>query len=185
MGNADNPWLERVSLAGFDNRAWHTFVLVIPDANSPARLYCDGEFVRDLRRPITANRWSGARGDVVQPARKQERPLCSTPVGNKNVPFGLPFFKDLGWDVDNIPGYAEAYKDVIHEDALRTGGVTKAPDCSFRIDRLRKFFLEAKKPAVHLKDDPAPGGSQPERSMLCHLAQHGMSRFLCRFLCPR
>ena len=30
-----------------------------------------------------------------------------------------PFFKALGWDVDNTKGWAEAYKDVIHEDAIR------------------------------------------------------------------
>jgi hypothetical protein len=24
----------------------------------------------------------------------------------------------LGWDLDNRAGYAEAYKDVIHEDAI-------------------------------------------------------------------
>ena len=28
-----------------------------------------------------------------------------------------PFFEALGWDVNNRQGYAEAYKDVIHEDA--------------------------------------------------------------------
>jgi len=29
-----------------------------------------------------------------------------------------PFFEALGWDVNNRQGYAEAYKDVIHEDAI-------------------------------------------------------------------
>ena len=29
-----------------------------------------------------------------------------------------PLFKALGWDVENRQGYAEAYKDVIHEDAI-------------------------------------------------------------------
>ena len=28
-----------------------------------------------------------------------------------------PFFKALGWDIDNEERFAEAYKDVIHEDA--------------------------------------------------------------------
>ncbi len=28
-----------------------------------------------------------------------------------------PLFKALGWDVDNEKGYAEAYKDVVHEVA--------------------------------------------------------------------
>jgi hypothetical protein len=67
-----------------------------------------------------------------------------------------PFFEALGWDVNNIQGYAEAYKDVIHEDAVKVGGITKAPDYSFRIGGTRKFFVEAKKPSIQIKDDPAP-----------------------------
>src|SRR6266478_2091881 len=43
-----------------------------------------------------------------------------------------PFFKTLGWDIDNELGYAEAYKDVIHEDAIKVGEATKAPDYCFR-----------------------------------------------------
>ncbi len=67
-----------------------------------------------------------------------------------------PFFKALGWDMDNEAGYAEAYRDVIHEDTIRIGGVVKAPDYSFRIGGARKFFLEAKKPAVDMKADISP-----------------------------
>ena len=44
-----------------------------------------------------------------------------------------PFFRALGWDIDNAAGHAEAYKDVIHEDAIRIGGAMKAPDYCFRI----------------------------------------------------
>ncbi|MDQ5853773.1 MAG: type I restriction enzyme HsdR N-terminal domain-containing protein, partial [Chloroflexota bacterium] len=61
-----------------------------------------------------------------------------------------PFFRALGWDVENEHGAPEAYKDVIHEDALKIGGSTKAPDYCFRIGGARKFFVEAKKPAVNL-----------------------------------
>ena len=64
-----------------------------------------------------------------------------------------PFFEDLGWDVSNKQGYAEAYKEVIHEDAIKIGTATKAPDYSFRIGGLRKFFVEAKKPFVNIKED--------------------------------
>ena len=67
-----------------------------------------------------------------------------------------PFFKALGWDIDNERGYAEAYKDVIHEDAIRVGEGTKAPDYCFRIGGARKFFLEAKRPAVDIKHDVSP-----------------------------
>src|SRR3989339_180618 len=67
-----------------------------------------------------------------------------------------PFFKILGWDVNNEKGYAEAYKDVIHEDSIKVGGLTKAPDYCFRIGGTRKFFVETKKPSVNLKDDISP-----------------------------
>lgn len=67
-----------------------------------------------------------------------------------------PLFKALGWDIDNEQGYAEAYKDVIHEDAIKVGEATKAPDYCFRIGGTRKFFLEAKRPSVDIKNDVSP-----------------------------
>ena len=67
-----------------------------------------------------------------------------------------PFFSALGWDVENQAGLAEMYKDVVHEDAVKIGGATKAPDYSFRIGGTRKFFLEAKKPSVHIKEEISP-----------------------------
>lgn len=67
-----------------------------------------------------------------------------------------PFFEELGWDVANKQGYAEAYKDVIHEDAIKVGGVTKAPDYCFRTGGARKFFLEAKKPSINIQEDIHP-----------------------------
>lgn len=67
-----------------------------------------------------------------------------------------PFFKALGWDMDNEQGYAEAYKDVIHEDSIKIGNNPEAPDYCFRIGGARKFFLEAKKPSVDIKYDTHP-----------------------------
>lgn len=67
-----------------------------------------------------------------------------------------PFFESLGWDMTNKRGYAPAYRDVIHEDAIKIGGYTKAPDYCFRIGPVRKFFLEAKKPSVDIKHDIHP-----------------------------
>lgn len=63
-----------------------------------------------------------------------------------------PLFGELGWDIDNKQGYAEAYKDVIHEDAIKIGALTKAPDYCFRVGGVRKFFVEAKKPFENLDD---------------------------------
>ena len=64
-----------------------------------------------------------------------------------------PFFEALGWDVDNRQGYAEAYKDVIHEDAIRIGAATKGEDCDHRTgvpasvpgrEEARVLFTEAR-----------------------------------------
>ena len=42
-----------------------------------------------------------------------------------------PMFKALGWDMENEQGYAEAYKDVIHEDAIKIGGATRRQTTAF------------------------------------------------------
>lgn len=67
-----------------------------------------------------------------------------------------PLFEALGWDVANHRGYSEAYKSVVHEDRIRADEGQKWPDYSFRIGGTRKFFLEAKKPAVNIRMDPGP-----------------------------
>jgi hypothetical protein len=67
-----------------------------------------------------------------------------------------PFFEALGWDVANKAGYAEQYKDVVHEDAIKVSGATKAPDYCFRMGGVRKFFLETKKPSVDIKEQTSP-----------------------------
>src|SRR5438067_469481 len=66
-----------------------------------------------------------------------------------------PLLKLLGWDVDNAAGYAEAYKDVVHEAAISIEGSPKAPDYALRIGGVRKFFVEAKRPSVRLSSDHA------------------------------
>lgn len=68
-----------------------------------------------------------------------------------------PFFKALGWDMDNENSYAESYREVIHEDRIKVAGANKAPDYSFRlIGGKRLFFVEAKKPSVIIKDQVEP-----------------------------
>ncbi len=68
-----------------------------------------------------------------------------------------PFFKALGWDMDNSLGNAEAYREVIHEDRVKVGAATKAPDYSFKLaGGKRLFFVEAKKPSVVVKDEVLP-----------------------------
>jgi len=86
--------------------------------------------------------------ELVDRFREQIDAYCGPAYNETQVrrEFIDPLFAALGWDVDNRAGHAEAYKDVIHEDAIKVGGATKAPDYCFRIGGVRKFFVEAKKP---------------------------------------
>ncbi|OGP21571.1 MAG: hypothetical protein A2038_11270 [Deltaproteobacteria bacterium GWA2_57_13] len=52
-----------------------------------------------------------------------------------------PFFETLGWDVANKQGYAEPYKDVIHEDAVKVGGATKAPVFTILLKQIAVTFV--------------------------------------------
>ena len=61
-----------------------------------------------------------------------------------------PLFAALGWDMDNQGGLSELHREVIHEDMVKIGGRSKAPDYSFRVGGQRKFFVETKKPSVNL-----------------------------------
>jgi hypothetical protein len=70
--------------------------------------------------------------------------------------FIMPMFEALGWDVYNRQGYAEAYKEVVHQHSLRTASGIEAPDYCFRVGGTPKFFLEAKKPAINVGTDLSP-----------------------------
>ncbi len=72
------------------------------------------------------------------------------------VDFINPFFKALGWDVDNVEDHAEPYRDVIHEDKIKIGATLKAPDYAFTLYGQRKFFVDAKKPSVNVRNDLLP-----------------------------
>ncbi len=67
-----------------------------------------------------------------------------------------PFFKALGWDMYNEQGLAEAYREVIHEDKIKVGSSTKAPDYCFTVYGQRKYFVDAKKPSIDIKKDVSP-----------------------------
>lgn len=67
-----------------------------------------------------------------------------------------PLFEALGWDMSNRQGLVEDYKEVIHEDVLKIGLSTKAPDYGFRIGKARRFFVEAKHPGIDLNEKVEP-----------------------------
>ncbi|EKP13469.1 Eco57I restriction-modification methylase domain-containing protein [Leptospira borgpetersenii] len=75
---------------------------------------------------------------------------------NTRTDFIDKFFELLDWDVRNVNGYSETYREVVREDKVIIEGKPKAPDYSFRVGGHRKFFLEAKKPSINIKEDMVP-----------------------------
>lgn len=75
---------------------------------------------------------------------------------NTRVDYIDKFFELLDWDVRNLQSFSEQYREVVREDKVIIQGKPKAPDYSFRIGGIRKFFVEAKKPAVNIKEDTEP-----------------------------
>ncbi len=63
------------------------------------------------------------------------------------VDFITPFFKALGWDVENEEGLAHHAREVVVEAAEDTRG---RPDYGFRVSGQTKFFVEAKAPSEEL-----------------------------------
>jgi len=72
------------------------------------------------------------------------------------VDFLNPLFSALGWDVANLQAHSEHEREVITEGRIKTSAGLKFPDYIFQLDGKSVFPVEAKKPSVNLKMDPAP-----------------------------
>jgi len=72
---------------------------------------------------------------------------------NTRTDFIDKFFELLDWDVRNEQHFEETRREVIREDKITIQGKQKAPDYCFRIGGARKFFVEAKKPSINVKED--------------------------------
>jgi len=83
-----------------------------------------------------------------------------------------PFFELLDWDVHNEENSHINYKDVVVEERINVYGSDnkKAPDYTFRIGGTKKFFVEAKKPSIDIKDAFEPA---------FQLKRYGHSAGLC------
>ena len=93
--------------------------------------------------------------DLFERNRKQYN-TSAYDEANTRTDFIDKFFELLGWDIRNEQGYSEQYREVVREDKVRINGNVKAPDYAFRIGGVRKFFVEAKKPSVNIKDELEP-----------------------------
>lgn len=69
-----------------------------------------------------------------------------------------PLFEILGWDIKNTSGKSTSEREVLLEEALKDNAKShaKKPDYTFRLYGERKFFVEAKKPCVHIENDDEP-----------------------------
>ncbi len=61
-----------------------------------------------------------------------------------------PFFRALGWDMENRAGLIQQEREVEIESATQIGGGRKRADYLFRADKRARFVCEAKKPAEEL-----------------------------------
>ena len=61
-----------------------------------------------------------------------------------------PFFRALGWDMENRAGLIQKEREVEIESATQIGGGRKRADYLFRTDKREHFVCEAKKPAEEL-----------------------------------
>ncbi len=67
------------------------------------------------------------------------------------VEFIDPFFRLLGWHMDNSEGLPSRLRDVLREEPNKTKTSIKKPDYTFRIATVRKFFVEAKCPSIDIR----------------------------------
>jgi hypothetical protein len=61
-----------------------------------------------------------------------------------------PFFRALGWDMENRAGLIQREREVEIESATQIGGGRKRADYLFRTEKRDRFVCEAKKPAEEL-----------------------------------
>jgi hypothetical protein len=61
-----------------------------------------------------------------------------------------PFFRALGWDMENRAGLIQKEREVEIESATQIGGGRKRADYLFRTDKRDRYVCEAKKPAEEL-----------------------------------
>ena len=90
-----------------------------------------------------------------------------------------PLFELLGWDIKNRAGRPTNEREVILEEPLKAGASenTKKPDYTFRLYAERKFFLEAKKPCVHIHEVDAPARQVRRYGYTANLKIYVLSNF--------
>jgi type I restriction-modification system DNA methylase subunit len=100
--------------------------------------------------PFSAERFAGQIQSLIRKFDSDKGYYLSKdyPEAQARVDFITPFFKALGWDVENEAGLAHHAREVIVERG--ESETTGRPDYNFRIAGQTKFFVEAKAPSESL-----------------------------------
>lgn len=69
--------------------------------------------------------------------------------------FLVPFWRALGWDVENLKGETQPLREVQIESRVDIAGKKKRADYLFRTDGIERFVCEAKKPREGLSEKDA------------------------------
>jgi len=94
--------------------------------------------------------------DLVERFAKEQGKLTAAASGYQEtearVEYIDPLLGLLGWDMSNSQGLSNSLKEVVREESQESAGgaASRRPDYTFRIASVRKFFVEAKKPAVDI-----------------------------------
>ena len=67
----------------------------------------------------------------------------------------IPFWRALGWDVENVSGATQPLREVQIESRVDIAGKKKRADYLFRTDGIERFVCEAKKPREGLTEKDA------------------------------
>lgn len=92
---------------------------------------------------------------LVQKYEQSKEFYCTSRFNETQVrnEFLDPLFEILGWDIRNSSCKNTNEREVLLEEPLKANAAshTKKPDYTFRLFGERKFFLEAKKPCIHIE----------------------------------
>jgi type I restriction-modification system DNA methylase subunit len=105
------------------------------------------------RLPVTLETFAGNTQTLIKKFDSDRTYYLSKayPEAQVRLDFINPFFKALGWDVENEAGLRHHEREVLVEH--READAPGYPDYSFRLSGRTKFFVEAKAPSESL-DDP-------------------------------
>jgi hypothetical protein len=114
-----------------------------------------------VRDPYLEDRQLAAPKEIVDLVERFKRNLLEYKASTYNEAqtrqeFINPFFQALGWDMCNVSGSPERYKEVLCGSCLDLESTTLTPDYTFRVDGNIKFLIEAKKPFVNLNGRANP-----------------------------